>query len=263
MASVPQGSYESKLFFLLYINDVPTSPGTRTNLYVDDTMFVHSNMSKHHATLKIPTQIDVTTKWLKDWRISITSGKTVAMLFGDKKPNNIQSININGCDIKWNSSVKYLGIQIDCKLRFAQNICKMCFRSRNILVTFYPMLIYQSPIPIRCKILIVKMYINTILMYASPAWGEGPNFRHQQETTRDSTKHCSPLNDEDSPLLQELSDSQISQHPNHPRSTITKNISLYNHFYSTPSQQYYPVHEYGWMENKMFAKLLELISLFF
>jgi hypothetical protein len=75
MAGVPQGSCLSPLLFSLYINDIPTSPGTRINLYADDTMFVHTSMSKHHAASKIQTQIDLTTIWIKDWRMSINSGK--------------------------------------------------------------------------------------------------------------------------------------------------------------------------------------------
>jgi hypothetical protein len=170
-AGVPQGSCLSPLLFSLYINDMPSLPGTRLNLFADDTMFMHTSMSKHFAAKKIQLQIDLVTSWLRDWRITLNSGKTVAVLFGDKQPDDICPIEVNGVAIEWSSSVKYLGIKLDAKLRFAQHVKETCTKARRIRAALYPMLNSHSPIPIRTKLAILKMYIHSILTYAGPAWG--------------------------------------------------------------------------------------------
>lgn len=85
---------------------MPSSLGTRTNLYADDTMFIDASIGKHHAATKIQTHIYLTSKWLADWRISINSNKTVAILFGDTLPTTLQSIQVKDSTITWSSSVK-------------------------------------------------------------------------------------------------------------------------------------------------------------
>jgi Reverse transcriptase (RNA-dependent DNA polymerase)/Endonuclease-reverse transcriptase len=170
-AGVPQGSCISPLLFSLYINDMPSSPGTHTNLFADDTMFYHSSLNKHLAVKNLQKQVDLTIQWLKDWRISINPDKTVAILFGDKSNHNLKPIKIYNSDIRWTNYVKYLGVTIDSKLTFNKHISLICTRARCIRAALYPILNQQCPVPIRVKIRIIKMYITTILSYAGPAWG--------------------------------------------------------------------------------------------
>lgn len=63
---------------------MPSKPYRKTNLFADDTMFFHTSMGKHHAAYKLQQQVDLASKWLVDWRITINPNKTVAILFGDK-----------------------------------------------------------------------------------------------------------------------------------------------------------------------------------
>lgn len=160
---------------------MPSSPGTRTNLFADDTMFIHTSLSKHLAASKIQRQLDLATGWLEDWRISINTDKTVAILFGDKSSEDITPIRIHGTEIKWSTSVKYLGLKIDSKLRFSQHVRETCTRAKHIRAALYPMLNHRCNIPIRIKTTIIKMYIKTILTYAGPAWGALITDRHWQQ----------------------------------------------------------------------------------
>lgn len=170
-AGVPQGSCISPTLFTIYINDLPSSPGIKTNLFADDTMFYATSMNKQHAAKKLQIQVDLALTWLRDWRISINPKKTVAILFGDKKATNLKPIKINGQDIKWQPTVKYLGVTLDSGLKFNNHIVQSTTKARRIRAALYPMLNSHSPLPIQVKLSIIKMYISTILSYAGPAWG--------------------------------------------------------------------------------------------
>lgn len=84
MAGVPQGSCLSPLLFSIFINDIPTLPGTKTNLFANDTMFYSTSMGKHHSAKNFQNQVDIASIWLKYWRVLINPNKTKAILFGDQ-----------------------------------------------------------------------------------------------------------------------------------------------------------------------------------
>jgi len=128
-------------------------------------------MGKHHATEKLQSQVDLAVIWLKNWRLTINTEKTVTILFSDKSVSDIEPIQINGQNINWQKSVNYLGVKLDSKLTFNQHIMESTNKARRIRAALYPILNYSSPVPVQCKITIIKMYINTILTYAGPAWG--------------------------------------------------------------------------------------------
>lgn len=111
----------------------------------------------------------IISKWLTEWMITINSGKPVAILFRDKKSDDIKPILINDVEIKWSNSVKYLGVKLDSKLRFSQHNNRT--KVRFIRVALYPMLNHQNKIPLKVKLSIIKIYIITILTYAGPVWG--------------------------------------------------------------------------------------------
>lgn len=170
-AGVPQGSCLSPLLFTLYINDMSSSLVTKTNLFADDTMFFHTSMGKHHAALKLQEHVNRASKWLIDWKITLNPQKSIAILFGDKNPTNIPPLNLNGHLIPWRSSVKYLGVTLDSRLTLSKHIKLTCDKARGIRAALYPMLGNSSPLPVRVKLNIVRMYITSILSYAGPAWG--------------------------------------------------------------------------------------------
>lgn len=100
---------------------MPSSSNIKTNLFADDTMFFCTNMAKKQAAKQIQLQLNKTTKWLEEWRITLNPKKSIAVLFGDRLLINMEELNINSQKIKWSKPVKYLGVRIDDKLKFTQH----------------------------------------------------------------------------------------------------------------------------------------------
>ncbi|CAI6364321.1 unnamed protein product [Macrosiphum euphorbiae] len=170
-AGVPQGSCLSPLLFSIYINDIPTNPGIKINLFADDTMFFYSSMSKKFAMEKIQSQLNRSLSWLERWRISINPKKTVAILFGDKTSKDLEELLVNNHPVPWSQQVKYLGITIDSRLTFHKHVLAIQKKTRQIRAALYPLLNSRSHLSLRQRLTLHKLYIIPNLTYAGPAWG--------------------------------------------------------------------------------------------
>lgn len=149
---------------------MPSTPGIWTNLFADDTMFMTTSMSIQHAVDKLQTQIDTTLPWLKGWRLTLNTDKTLAIKFGRSGLKHTTPLKIHDQDISWRPSVKYLGVYLDSRLKLNRHVAEITKKAKSIRAALYPILNARSPIPVRAKINIYKMYVKSILTYAGPAW---------------------------------------------------------------------------------------------
>jgi hypothetical protein len=171
LSGVPQGSCLSPTLYLAYTNDVPLNQNARLYLFADDTMFTASNKNPKRAAIQLQKQLNETLTWCKKWRLNINAQKTVAVMFNG--PNNFAShhLNLNGHQIPWSPTSKYLGVTIDRNLTFSAHIKETVKKATAVRGMLYPILNRSSPIPIKTKLNILQLYIKPILSYAGPAWG--------------------------------------------------------------------------------------------
>lgn len=223
-AGVPQGSCLSPLLFAAYINDFPTLPGVRINLFADDTMFYYTSMSCRLATEKIQKQIDHTLPWLYKWKLTLNTEKTVAVQFG-KKLKKTKQLLINDLRIPWSNNIRYLGVNIDKHLKFSKHVSEITSSARRVRGALYPVLSRWSPLSMKTKLSIYKMYILSRITYASPAWGAfiSPTNWRSLETIQSSTTRIIS----DSPWF--VRNASISNSFNLPtvRETITKSAQRF------------------------------------
>ncbi|XP_016664374.2 uncharacterized protein LOC100161354 isoform X2 [Acyrthosiphon pisum] len=170
LSGVPQGSCLSPTLFLIYTNDIPLIPKANLALFADDTMFSAQNHNARWAAFILQKQVDLAAEWFKRWRLKINEQKTVALLFGNKNTKNIPPIKINDHPIKWSDNVKYLGVTLNRRLGVTQHINTIIKRATIVRGILYPLINKKSPIPLKTKILILKMYVIPILTYAGAAW---------------------------------------------------------------------------------------------
>ena len=115
---VPQGSVLGPLLFLIYINDLHRSV-KHSSMYhfADDTNLLSIGNNFNSLQSKLNKDLKCLYKWLLANKISLNAAKTELIIF--RKPlqdiPNLK-IKINGKRISPVSSLKYLGVFLDCYL---------------------------------------------------------------------------------------------------------------------------------------------------
>jgi hypothetical protein len=66
-----------KLIYLLYTADLPTSPGSTTATFADDTAVVATESDPALASQKLQTDIIAIQNWFKKWRMKAKESKSI------------------------------------------------------------------------------------------------------------------------------------------------------------------------------------------
>ena len=131
---VPQGSVLGPLLFILYINDIHNCIiNSNTFLFADDTGLLISNRQLKTIQNKLNIDLKSLYKWLCANKISLNATKTEVVLFhhNNKEINQEVKLKLNGKRLNLSKSVKYLGLQIDHNLSFADHFKTLSIRLRN------------------------------------------------------------------------------------------------------------------------------------
>lgn len=126
---LPQGAVTSTTLFNAYINDRPnTVRNTKTNigLYADNAVVWTStkNNAKQHKTLEqtMNTALYSLSKWAAENNMEINASKTVYQFFSMHHKNDSFDLKINSQKLPESESTKYLGVHMDNKLSWKNNV---------------------------------------------------------------------------------------------------------------------------------------------
>lgn len=137
-SGLPQGSVLSPLLYNIYkfsfVDALPLN--VKYLQYADDIVIYQTGQNSESISLSINKALDSILNWLDDHSLSLSTEKTKAMLFSRcrKRPNSY--IKINGLNINFSDSVRFLGIELDSKINFKLHFNKVhvqCSKLLNIL----------------------------------------------------------------------------------------------------------------------------------
>jgi hypothetical protein len=116
MAGVLQGSVLAPVLYSLYMNDAPEAPGVLLALFADDTCIYATEKHEHRVLNKLQHGLTAVGSWCLCWNIKVNEGKTQAIYFSRRRRIPKDDLQLNGRNITFVNSAKYLGVIFDRRL---------------------------------------------------------------------------------------------------------------------------------------------------
>jgi len=168
---VSQGSILGPLFFLVYINDLPTIVNNDNNmvLFADDTSIIITDTNRRDFNVNANQTFQDTKTWFKVNLLTLNLNKTQYLEFRTKNYYNVntQSKYDQEC-LTSASEIKFLGLTIEDTLCWKQHIEQVlnkmytaCYALRNI----------KHTVPIDMLRVIYFAHIQSIISYGIIFWG--------------------------------------------------------------------------------------------
>ena len=114
-------------------------------------------------------------KYYKKWKIKLNEGKMQAIFFTRKRKTCYlpsAQLQINGINIAWEPTVKYLGVHIDSKLTFNEHISRTVKKIGIAIKMLYPFINRKSLLSTNNKTIMYKVIFQAILLYGCQVWGD-------------------------------------------------------------------------------------------
>lgn len=168
---VPQGGILSPLLFSIFINFITFILHCHYHIYADDLqLYVHSDIDNiSNAISEINVQLEAIKTWSNKFGIKVNPTKCQAIILGSQflvrriDFSVLPPVVFDGSVISLTTSVKDLGIYIDCSLNWANHITEL---SQRVTFTLRSLNRLRHFLPIKTKILLVNSLIHPIIDYA-------------------------------------------------------------------------------------------------
>jgi hypothetical protein len=169
-AGLPQGAVLSPILFSIYTADFPRTPRVHTAMYADDTALYSQSWRIDTISRRLSHAMDRISRYCKRWRLKLNTEKTTATIFTKRRPSYPDSIQVEGIEIPWTRTVKYLGLHLTSTLNFNLHTKNLAQKALGTLITIFPLLGRKSILEMDIKIQLYKAIIRSTMSYAAPVW---------------------------------------------------------------------------------------------
>ena len=149
--------------------------------YADDGSLVVCGKDPHTIVSILQTAINKVVHWGNNNGLQFSPTKTVAIIFGANKKvlKSFPTLTIEGHQIDYSPSVKYLGVTIDSNLKFTEHVKNKCKRATRMFMAARSLigkLVGLSPLATKW---IFDAILRPILLYGAGVWAHRipKNFR--------------------------------------------------------------------------------------
>lgn len=174
LAGIPQGSILGPILYIIYVSDFPIQKhhNSLTAFYADDTGILYRSLNADFAIKKVQKTLLETEKWCSKWKVAINAQKSNLILIRRTKTQTKvkEKLKLFGQNIDRVKKANYLGVVINDKLTWQDNVKHSIGKTYGILNRLRPILGRQSKLPLNLKKLIYTSSVRPIMTYASPAW---------------------------------------------------------------------------------------------
>uniref|UniRef100_A0A1B6DFT6 Reverse transcriptase domain-containing protein n=1 Tax=Clastoptera arizonana TaxID=38151 RepID=A0A1B6DFT6_9HEMI len=167
---VPQGSVLGPVLYLLYINDIPETYNTSIATFADDTALLAVGNTLEESKGRLQQAVNNVATWTKKWRIKLNESKSTYINFTNKRIDNVP-ISINGVCLQPANTAKYLGMNLDVKLRWSEHVKKKVEELNIKHRKMYLLLGRHSELATESKLLLYKQVLRPVWTYGIQLWG--------------------------------------------------------------------------------------------
>lgn len=178
---VCQGTTLGPILFNLYINDLCTL-NVRCSVYAfaDDTALVFQGQSWDEVYNTARDELMTVKNWLNRNLLTLNKNKTVYLTFSarwDGQPHG-KTLQLHDCndemgdctctELKHEKQTKYLGVIVDCRLRWHQHTQHLTRRLRQLVFVFVKL---RNVLDRRTITMVYYSLVQSLLQYGLLTWG--------------------------------------------------------------------------------------------
>jgi hypothetical protein len=149
---------------------MPTTSNSTMATFADDTAVMAIGETVESSTRKLQSAVSKVAIWIRKWGIKLNESKSVHIDFTNNKIRQ-QPIFINGTEGPYANTAKYLGMDLNAKLRRKEHIEKKRDEINIKFRKMYWLLGRNSELSVHNKLTLYKQFIRSVWSYGFQLWG--------------------------------------------------------------------------------------------